>query len=79
MGFSDASCHIQSVHTLHTHLLLKDVQKTYAPGYSLLTGSMYVVRVGEEGPHSVTPQDGILFTLTRATPTLKENVFPDFF
>jgi hypothetical protein len=63
------------VHTLHLNQLLKDVQKTYAPpGRSLLTGSMYGVRVGEEGP-----QDGLLFTLTRVTPTLKENVFPDFF
>ena len=40
---------------------------------------MYGVRVGEEGPHSVAPQDGFLFTLTRDTPTLKENVLPDFF
>ena len=42
-----------------------------------MSGSMYGVRVGEEGPHDVAPQDGLLFTLTRTTPTLKENVFPD--
>ena len=49
---------------------------------------MYGIRVGEEGPYNVVPQDGIVFTLTRVTPTLKEsgmcfrfflNVFPDFF
>jgi hypothetical protein len=39
---------------------------------------MYGVRIGEEGPHRVTPQDALLFTLTRATLTLNENVFPDF-
>ena len=39
---------------------------------------MYGVRVGEEEPYDVVPQDGLLFTLTRATPALKENVFPDF-
>jgi hypothetical protein len=44
-----------------------------------LTGSMCGVRVGEEEPHSVVPQDCLLFTLTRVTPTLKEIVFPDFF
>jgi hypothetical protein len=67
------------VHNLHLNQLLKDVQKTYAPGHSFLTASMYGVRVGEEGPHSVVPQDGLLFTLTRATPTLKANVVSGFF
>jgi hypothetical protein len=52
--------------------------ETYAPKHSLLAGSMYGVRIGEEGPHRVTPQDALLFTLTRATLTLNENVFPDF-
>jgi hypothetical protein len=67
------------VHTLHLNQLLKDVQKTYAPAHSFLVGSMHGVRVGEEVPHSVATQHGLLFTLTRATPTLKENVFPDFY
>ncbi len=44
-----------------------------------MSGSMHGVRVGEEGPHGVVPQDGLVFTLTRATPALKKNVFPDFF
>jgi hypothetical protein len=40
---------------------------------------MHGVRVGEEVPHIAVPQHGLLFTLTRATQTLKENVFPDFY
>jgi hypothetical protein len=67
------------VHTLHLNQLLKDVQKTYAPAHSFLVGSMHGVRVGEEVRHSSAPQHGLLFTLTRATQTLKENVFPDFY
>jgi len=32
---------------------------------------MYGIRVGEEEPHSVSPQDGLLFTLTVVSPNLK--------
>ena len=60
--------------TPYTHLLIKDVQKTYAPGHCFLSTSMHGIRVGEEGLHRVAPQDGVVFTLTRVTPDLKENV-----
>ena len=40
---------------------------------------MHGIRVGEEEPHGVVPQDGLLFTLTVASPNLKTTVFPDFF
>ena len=73
---SDVRRHLHSSgsHPPHTHF-----EKTHAPGHSFMSGSMYGICVGEEGPHNVVPQDGIVFTLTRVTVTLKENVFPDFF
>jgi hypothetical protein len=73
--FQTAAATFSLVHTLYLNQLLKDVQKTYVPTHSFLVGSMYGVRVGDEAPHSVAPEHGLLFTLTRDTPTLKENVF----
>ena len=54
-------------------------QKVCSPRHTLVMVSMHDIRVGEDSEdHSVSPEDGLLFTVT-VSPNLKNTVFADFF
>jgi hypothetical protein len=58
--------------------VLKNAQLQHAPLLEFLAVSILPLRVGDEEPHTVAPQDGLLFNLEVAPPLLKNTVFPPF-